>query len=165
MTRRVGVAFAIFVATMLCSGSNGQAHAGAGWLSGLSESIGALNRNIQQSVQQLNQQVQQTVQANLAQVHQMTNDLNERIATEGNVVQTKGSNIFVSGNGETKIVQSGRTSDGKPYVRESIDKIVGDTLRHTERIYDPTTKETKVHAYTLDLKDPNAKPVPINDAA
>lgn len=165
MTRPAGVAFAIFVATMLCSGSNGQAYAGTGWLSGLSESIDALNRNIQQSVQQLNQQVQQTVQANLAQVHRMTDDLKERIATEGAAVQTSGSNILVSGNDGTKIVQSGRTSDGKPYVRESVDKIVGDTLRHTERIYDPTTKTTKVHGYTLDLKDPNAKPVPINGDA
>lgn len=75
-----------------------------------------------------------------------------------------GSSVIQTNDG-TRIVQSGRTSDGKPYVRESTDKIVGDTLRHVERIYDPTTNSTKVHGYTLDLKDPNAKPVPINEVS
>lgn len=76
-----------------------------------------------------------------------------------------GNNMIVMNNGGTTIVQSGRTSDGKLFVRESTDKIVGDTLRHVERIYDPAMNTSKVHGYTLDLKDPNAKPVPIHEAA
>ncbi|CAL7938336.1 unnamed protein product [Xylocopa violacea] len=153
---------AILVAAALCSSTNGQAD----WLAGLNENIDALNKNIQQNVQHLNRQIHQTVQANLAQVHQLTDNLREKIATNVDVAQMiGGNNVILSTSDGTKIVQSGRTSDGKPYVRESTDKIVGDTLRHLERIYDPTTNSSKVHGYTLDLKDPNAKPVPINDAA
>ncbi|XP_076759194.1 uncharacterized protein LOC143428307 [Xylocopa sonorina] len=149
----------ILVAATLCSDTNGQ-----DWLAGLNENIDALNKNIQQNVQHLNRQIHQTVQTNLAQVHRLTDNLHDRITS--NVVQMGGgNNVILTTNDGTKIVQSGRTSDGKPYIRESTDKIVGDTLRHLERIYDPTTNSSKVHGYTLDLKDPNAKPVPINDAA
>ncbi|CAK9807420.1 hypothetical protein ANTQUA_LOCUS5191 [Anthophora quadrimaculata] len=156
---------AILVGVLLCSGSDGQASVGTDWLSGLSANIDALNRNIQQNVQQLNQRIQETVHGNLEQVHRLTENLNEELATArpATVQAIGGNNVILSGNDGTKIVQSGRTSDGKPYVRETTDKIVGDTLRHVERIYDPTTNSSKVYGYTLDLKDPGAKPVPIND--
>lgn len=51
------------------------------WLSGLTESIGTLNKNIQQNVQQLNQQIQHTVQSNLAQVHRITENLPKDIGS------------------------------------------------------------------------------------
>ncbi|KOC59162.1 hypothetical protein WH47_11238 [Habropoda laboriosa] len=159
--------FARNVCVSIGSGSDGQVFVGTDWLDGLSANIDALNRNIQQNVQQLNERIQETVQGNLEQVREMTKNLKEELATaRPATVQAVGSNnVILSSNDGTKIVQSGRTSDGKPYVRETTDKIVGDTLRHVERIYDPTTNSSKVHGYTLDLKDPNAKPVPINDAA
>ncbi|XP_017796661.1 PREDICTED: uncharacterized protein LOC108577941 [Habropoda laboriosa] len=165
MTGRMVVA--MIAGALLCSGSDGQVFVGTDWLDGLSANIDALNRNIQQNVQQLNERIQETVQGNLEQVREMTKNLKEELATaRPATVQAVGSNnVILSSNDGTKIVQSGRTSDGKPYVRETTDKIVGDTLRHVERIYDPTTNSSKVHGYTLDLKDPNAKPVPINDAA
>ncbi|XP_076240881.1 uncharacterized protein LOC143183255 isoform X2 [Calliopsis andreniformis] len=134
------------------------------WLGGLTESIGELNKNIQQNVQQLNQRVQQTVQENLSQVHQLTGNLNEEMAS-GRMSVSGGNNVVLTNQDGTTIVQSGRTSDGKEYVRQSTDKIVGDTLRHVDRIYDPATNTSRVHGYTLDLKDPNAKPVPIHEGA
>ncbi|XP_029052785.1 uncharacterized protein LOC114880677 [Osmia bicornis bicornis] len=161
---RVCVAI-LLVGAMLCSGCNGQAVPGTNWLQGLSQSIEALNRNIQQNVQQVNQRVQETVRSNLEQVDQLRENLNEG-SGPGNVQIIGGNNnLFVSGQDGTKIVYSGRTSDGKPFVRETTDKVVGDTLRHVDKIYDPATKVSRVHGYTLDLKDPNAKPVPINDDA
>ncbi|KAK9308865.1 hypothetical protein QLX08_001280 [Tetragonisca angustula] len=167
MRALVDVSFcvAIVVAAMSCR-SNGQVLGGTDWLRGLNENIEALNRNIQQNVQQLNQRIHETVQENLAHVHRMTENLNEELANApASVYTVGGGSSVIQSNDGTRIVQSGRTSDGKPYVRESTDRIVGDTLRHVERIYDPTTNSTKVHGYTLDLKDPNAKPVPINEAS
>ncbi|XP_017765226.1 PREDICTED: uncharacterized protein LOC108554452 [Eufriesea mexicana] len=162
----VGVSVAILVGAMLYSGTDGQTYVGTDWLKGLSQNIDALNRNIQQNVHQLNQRIQETVHGNLAQVYRLTENLNAEAATGPASVQAiGGNNVILSGHDGTKIVHSGRTSDGKPFIRESTDKVVGDTLRHVERIYDPTTNTSKVHGYTLDLKDPGAKPVPINDTA
>ncbi|KOX79710.1 hypothetical protein WN51_11320 [Melipona quadrifasciata] len=146
--------------------SNAQAFSASGtdWLRGLNENIDALNRNINQNVHQLNRRIHETVQQNLAQVHRMTQNLHEDSSSSSSSIGGGGgSSSVIQSNDGTRIVQSGRTSDGKPYVRESTDRIVGDTLRHVERIYDPTTNSTKVHGYTLDLKDPNARPVPINE--
>lgn len=86
------------------------------------------------------------------------------VTAAGSVQTIGGNNVVLTNNDGTKIVQSGRTSDGKQYVRESTDKIVGDTLRHVDRIYDPATKTSRVYGYTLNLKDLTAKPVPIDDA-
>ncbi|XP_076677540.1 uncharacterized protein LOC143373832 isoform X2 [Andrena cerasifolii] len=154
------ISVAMLVGAFLCSCS-GQGILGMDWLSGLTESIGTLNRNIQHNVQQLNQQIQHTVQSNLAQVHRMTENLPKDIGT-GNVQLSGVGNLVLQDNDGTTIVQSGRTSDGKTFVRKTTDRIVGDTLRHLERIYDPATNTSKMHGYTLNLKDPNAKPVPIN---
>lgn len=156
---------AILLGLLLCSGSDGQRILGMDWLGGLTANIDALNRNIQQNVQELNQRIQDTVQSNLAQVQRATENLNEEVASGRIQSVVGGNNMIVTNNGGTTIVQSGRTSDGKLFVRESTDKIVGDTLRHVERIYDPAMNTSKVHGYTLDLKDPNAKPVPIHEAA
>ncbi|XP_012237239.1 uncharacterized protein LOC132911744 isoform X1 [Bombus pascuorum] len=167
MRGRISVFCAAMVATvMLCSRSSGQVYAGTDWLRGLHENIGALNRNIQHNVMQLNQRIQETVQANSAQIHRVTEKLNEELAHgPASVHKIGGNNVIISNNDGMKIVHSGRTSDGKPYVRESTDKIVGDILRHVERIYDPTMNTSKVLGYTLDLKDPDAKPIPISEFA
>lgn len=92
---------------------------------------------------------------------------NETVLAHGpaSVHKIGGNNVIISNNDGMKIVHSGRTSDGKPYVRESTDKIVGDILRHVERIYDPTMNTSKVLGYTLDLKDPDARPIPISEFA
>ncbi|XP_076630449.1 uncharacterized protein LOC143346333 [Colletes latitarsis] len=149
---------ALLLIAILSSGCVGQqAGLGMDWLSGLHDSIHALNRNIQQ----VNQQVQDTVQGNLAQIHQLSGNLHEGLRA-GTVQSIGGSNVVMTTQDGTRIVQSGRTSDGKEYVRESTDKIVGDTLRHVDRIYDPATNTTRVFGYTLDLKDLNSKPVLID---
>ncbi|XP_003692061.1 uncharacterized protein LOC100868947 isoform X1 [Apis florea] len=154
------ISVVIFVGAMLCSSSDGQVYMGTNWLKDLNENINALNRNIQQNMQQLQQRIHNTVQSNLERAHRLT----ENLANNPNTIQMiGGSSVIVSNNDGTKIVQSGRTSDGKPYIRESTDKIIGDTLQHIEKIYDPITNTSKMHGYTLNLKDPSAKPVPLND--
>ncbi|XP_006563633.2 uncharacterized protein LOC726323 isoform X2 [Apis mellifera] len=153
------ISVVIFVGAMLCS-SDGQVYMGTNWLRDLHENINALNRNLQQNMYQLQQRIHNTVQRNLEHAHRLT----ENLDSNSNMIQMIGGNsVIVTNNDGTKIVQSGRTSDGKPYIRESTDKIIGDTLRHIERIYDPITNTSKMHGYTLNLKDPSAKPVPLND--
>lgn len=155
------ISVVILVGAMLCSISDGQVYMGTNWLKDLHENINALNRNLQQNMYQLQQRIHNTVQRNLEHVHRLTENLDNN---SNNMMQMIGGNsVIVSNNDGTKIVQSGRTSDGKPYIRESTDKIIGDTLQHIERIYDPITNTSKMHGYTLNLKDPSAKPVPLND--
>ena len=76
---------------------------------------------------------------------------------------TPGSTIVVNGGygGSSRTIFSGQGPDGEPYFRDSEDRIVGDILHHTDRIYNPARRTMDEFRYTLDLKDPNAKPVPI----
>ncbi|XP_012146925.1 uncharacterized protein LOC100879309 [Megachile rotundata] len=148
------ICLAILVA--MCSGSSGQWS--PDWVSGLSRNIEALNRNIQENVRQVNLGVQEAVRGSLEQARQATN---EKLIS-GDVQIIGGNNAIVSNQDGVKFVRSGHTSDGKPYTRESSEQIVGDVLRHVLKVYYPATNTTAVHGYTLDLKDPNAKPVPIN---
>lgn len=74
-----------------------------------------------------------------------------------------GSTVVINGGsgGSTRVVFSGQGPNGEPYFRDSEDRIVGDVLHHTERVYNPSKKAMDEYRYTLDLKNPNAKPVPV----
>lgn len=72
-----------------------------------------------------------------------------------------GSTILINGaGGVSRTVFSGQTSNGEPYFRDSEDRVVGKILHHTDRIYNPGTRKMEEFRYTLDLTDPEAKPVP-----
>ncbi|KZC11081.1 PREDICTED: uncharacterized protein LOC107189225 isoform X2 [Dufourea novaeangliae] len=158
-----GIGIATIVAAILCSHLDGQGIQGADWLGDLTKSISELNRNIQENVQQLNREVQERVQSNVEHAHRLTSNLDKKLVP--GTAQTTGNNVVVSDGHGTRIVQSGRTSNGRTFVRESSDDIVDDTLRHVDKIYDPEANTTRVYGYTLNLKDPNAKPVLIDSPA
>ena len=70
------------------------------------------------------------------------------------------SSIIVNGNsGTSRSIQSGTGPDGKPYYVESENVVIGERLFHTDRIYNYTTKNLEERKYSLNLSDPNAKPV------
>ncbi|XP_076651542.1 uncharacterized protein LOC143358353 [Halictus rubicundus] len=166
MRLEIGVAILVGVA-FLRSGADGQYVLGETWANDLTRNLGLLNRNIQENVHQLNQRISDTVGAEVAQVRRLTDNLNEGIArgtikTTGGVNIVSGNNLIVSDNGGTRIVQSGRTSNGTAYVREISETVMGDTLRHVDKIHYPATNVTRVYGFTLDLNDVGTNPVPID---
>lgn len=60
-------------------------------------------------------------------------------------------------------MNKGTDAEGRPFYIESEDLVVGDTLYHTDRVYNQTTGRLDETRYTLDRKDPKAKPMYIND--
>ncbi|XP_076296056.1 uncharacterized protein LOC143216664 [Lasioglossum baleicum] len=163
---KLGIVAILVVVVLFRSGVDGQNILGTNWVNDLTRNLGALNRNIQENVQQLNQRISESVGSEVAQVRQLTDNLNEGIATGriqaisgGTIVN--GNNIVVSNERETKIVMSGRTSDGKAFVRELSESVVGDTLRHVVKITYPMLNVTRVYGFTIDLKHVDSKPVPI----
>lgn len=159
--QRGGVFLAILLCCSLCRGQNVFRQ---DWLQGLLDNIEKTNAGINRSVQQLNQRIQQDVQTRLAEVDQITRDAQKTIAENARSGGQDGSTIIINGNGGTsRSVFSGRTPDGQPYFRDTERTVIGDTLHVHERYYDPETRKMKERRYNLNLKDPNAKPVPIDD--
>ncbi|XP_053977372.1 uncharacterized protein LOC128875642 isoform X1 [Hylaeus volcanicus] len=163
------ICVAMLFGAILCSESVGQQMgSGIDWVNGLSDNINWLNRNIQQNVQRIHQQVNDNLEQAMTQGRRFSDNLSKQIAaasgnshsfSSGSTQTFSSGNVLVTDNDGTRLVQSGRTSDGRQYIRESTDKLEGDMLRHVDRIYDPATNTTRVYGYILNLKDHNAKPV------
>ncbi|XP_012288786.1 uncharacterized protein LOC105704282 isoform X2 [Orussus abietinus] len=136
------------------------------WMRGLFSSIERLNQDLQGNIQRMNEQIQANLRTQLARVDQLTQDA-VRTAENGSsnqytVVNPGGQSIVVnSGQSAVRTVISGHTKDGQPYFRDSEDKIIGDTLHHTDKSYNAAGDLVNEHKYTLDLKKPDARPEPV----
>ncbi|XP_078051867.1 uncharacterized protein LOC144478018, partial [Augochlora pura] len=160
------------------SGANGQAIFGPNWLSGLTNGLGDLNRNIQANVQQLNQDRGEgesrggggsTTGGRLEREHrrevtvEFVADTGTKQSINGDVV-CGGGNVVVSDvNTVSTTILSGRTANGTTYVCNIEESSKDGVLRHVEKIFHPATNQTQTFTWTLDLNVPGAKPVPIVD--
>lgn len=83
----------------------------------------------------------------------------------GRIIQsvTSGSSIIISGNGVTRTILSGRTSDGEPYTRDIEERREGDFLYHKETFSKPKDNSSEIFRWKLDLATPGAKPEIITD--
>ncbi|XP_043282124.1 uncharacterized protein [Venturia canescens] len=141
----------------------GQGVLGQDFTKNLLANINQLTAGIQNNVQQTVHQIQENVQAHLAQIDRVNKDMAAKLGKDGQYTTTlgNGSTILINGvGGVSRTIFSGQTSNGEPYFRDSEDRVVGNILHHTDRIYNPTTRSMDEFRYTLDLKDPKAKPVP-----
>ncbi|KAF7383879.1 hypothetical protein HZH68_014636 [Vespula germanica] len=140
-----------------------------GWLDGLNMDLNKFQQDIQQGVQNLQYNIQKSVEKSIADVTKYTDSVQEAIkrgefksfATDGSTIITNGPGTIVTkGLGTSRVITSGYLSNGQPYSYDVEDKVIGRTLYHTERYYNNTDGGVDVIAYTLDLDDPKAKPVP-----
>ncbi|KAK2579337.1 hypothetical protein KPH14_008288 [Odynerus spinipes] len=147
------------------------------WLAGLNENLNKLQHQIQESVQNIQTDVQRTVQKSLAHVDQITSRVNEDVEEAvrkggkgggGHSTIITGINsgtVVMNSPGSSRTITSGSLPDGKPFWYDVEDKVIGRNLYHTERYYNNSDKGIEVIAYTVNLDDPKAKPVPINTGA
>lgn len=93
---------------------------------------------------------------------------------QGNIISVNGSSIIstngVDGtkivtyiDGVSRIVTSGRAPNGEPYVRDIVEKRIGDMLYYNETTLNPKTGATETIAWKLNLAIPGAKPEIITD--
>lgn len=151
--------FGIIFLYAILSRSNAQLN--LNWMEGLFDHINKLNQNINENVGRITQDIQDNVQSQLARLDELQKQLNR---TDFTALSRNGNSIIINGSGGTsRTVYSGHTPDGQPYFRDTEERVVGDTLYHYERFYNPKTKNVEESRYTLNLSDPNAKPVPINN--
>ncbi|XP_043256816.1 uncharacterized protein LOC122399855 [Colletes gigas] len=149
---------ALFLIAILRSVCVGQQE-GLDWQSSLNDNIQSLNQQIQR-------QVQATVQQNLAHAHRQIRNLADRIRNGSMSHSGGGSSSIMTIRNGMKAILSGVTSGGRTVVREIDESMVGNTLRHVVKIYEPpvtATTNTIVFGFTLDLTDVNAKPVLVNE--
>ncbi|KAG7200787.1 hypothetical protein KM043_003161 [Ampulex compressa] len=149
---------------LLCSWCAGQGILGANWLQGLHENIDRMNRNINENVRHLNRQIQENVQKQLKQVDELRKNINATGQQRSTLVVGNNGGVYVNGaGGSTRWIYSGQGEDSRPYYRDVEERIVGSVLHRTERVRNPETKGVHEYRYTLDLSDPKAKPVPVED--
>lgn len=101
---------------------------------------------------------------------------------QGNIISTGGSSIIstdgssiistsdIDGtrvvsiiDGISRVVTSGRTPNGEPYVRDVVEKRIGDMLYYNETTSNPKTGATETVAWKLNLAIPGSKPEIITD--
>ncbi|XP_035740787.1 uncharacterized protein LOC118449821 isoform X1 [Vespa mandarinia] len=145
------------------------------WLGGFKMDLSEFQRGIQQGVQNLQYNIQQNVEKSLADVRKLTANIEENVqeaikkgelksyATDGSTIITSGPGTIITngGLGTSRIITSGHLPNGQPYSYDIEDKVIGRTFYHTEKYYNQTKGGIDVTGYTLDLDDPNAKPVPL----
>lgn len=166
----------VLIVTLLISVIDGASFATIGdWVndftSNLNRELSNMNRQINEQVAQINEDVThltENIQKNVEQTIQ-----NLPRDAQGNIISVNDSSIITTSNGGTKIVTyidgisrivtSGRTPNGEPYVRDVVEKRIGDMLYHNETILNPKTGATETIAWKLNLAVPGAKPEIITD--
>ncbi|CAL1673804.1 unnamed protein product [Lasius platythorax] len=128
-----------------------------------------LNRDINDMIQRINQEVNQQV-----------TDLNKSIEktienlpkdAQGNIISTgssivsinNGSKIVTIVDGVSRTITTGHTPNGEPYVRDVVEKRIGDMLYCNETTFNPKTGATETIAWKLNLAIPGSKPEIITD--
>lgn len=76
----------------------------------------------------------------------------------GRIITNNNSVIVTTGNGLSRSIVSGHTSDGQPFVRDITERYEGNILYHNEIYFNPRTNVTERIRWKLDLSIPNAKP-------
>lgn len=137
-------------------------------LQGVFEGITRMRESLQQNINQLNRQIHDNVRGYFSNVERFHEDLRKKIgANMPSISDTNNGNaIVISSNGgatigASRMVYSGYTPNGEPYYRDSERKVKDGILHHFERVYDSKEDRIKEYRYTLDLKDPDAKPVEV----
>ncbi|KAL2737648.1 uncharacterized protein V1478_001734 [Vespula squamosa] len=126
---------------------------------------------LQQDIRDLQYNIQKKVENSLADVRKITDHIEENVqeaikkgelknVADSTIITNGPGTIITNGHGTSRIITSGYLSNGQPYSYDVEDKVIGRTLFHTERYYNNTKGGVDVIAYTLDLDDPKAKPVP-----
>ncbi|XP_011646632.1 uncharacterized protein LOC105433167 [Pogonomyrmex barbatus] len=145
------------------------------WSSDLTRSLNRMTQDINEQVQhftrnlhaQIEENVQRSLQPALEQVQETINNLprdaHGRIITNGNIISNGNIMSITSQNGISKIVMSGRTPDGEPYVRIIEERHEGNVLYHSETTSNPKTGATESIRWKLDLATPGAKPEILTD--
>jgi len=91
-------------------------------------------------------------------------DTQGRILTNGHIISNGGNIVSISsGNGVSRTVMSGHTTDGEPYVRNIEERNDGTYLYHNESSYNPRTNITERIRWKLNLTTPGAVPELITD--
>lgn len=114
-------------------------------------------------VSRMNQAIQKSVTAQVARAKGIAEQAVKKAKAgfwPAGSSKTGSSGVILSGTGSNShFVSSGKDPKGKPYYMETDNVVVGDTLFHTERVYNASTKKIDERRYTVDLLNPNAKPV------
>ncbi|OXU20211.1 hypothetical protein TSAR_003581 [Trichomalopsis sarcophagae] len=157
---------AILLAAFLLASYQGQMAGADDWLSNLLSGVNAqveqINRNVNQQVSRINQDVQaqvarvnEDVQAQVARAQEAAKN-----AKPGEYSVNQGNTVIINGNrGYYRTVNSGVDSEGRPYSIEIEDRVKDGVLRHTERIYNATTKRYQTFVSERKLSDPQAEPI------
>lgn len=90
---------------------------------------------------------------------------------QGNIISTgssivsinNGSKIVTIVDGVSRTITTGHTPNGEPYVRDVVEKRIGDMLYCNETTFNPKTGATETIAWKLNLAIPGSKPEIITD--
>ncbi|XP_015109848.1 uncharacterized protein LOC107036415 [Diachasma alloeum] len=138
------------------------AYGHADWTSDLLSNIHRMTENIHNNVHQIQERVQANVRDHLARIDHLNHDINQRVAEINKEVENAGPTLRINSNGgSSRSIISGHLPNGEPYFRDVEERTIGDTLHRFENVYNPKTQQMERYHTTLDLKDPNAKPVPV----
>ncbi|XP_058797840.1 uncharacterized protein LOC131668037 [Phymastichus coffea] len=131
------------------------------WFGDLFGNINRWTEGIQSNVHRMTQQIQHNVNEQVSRANQQVAEALKNVdKLNGTYVSAGDSSVIVTNSGgSSRKVQSGTDVNGNPYYVESENLVVGGILYHTDRVYNYTTKKLEEHRYTLNLSDPNAKPV------
>ncbi|XP_029171501.1 uncharacterized protein LOC114940893 [Nylanderia fulva] len=153
----------VLIATMLASACVIQGASITDWVT---EFTSNLNRDLNSQIQQINQEVAdltKNIQKDVAKTIQ-----NLPRDAQGNIISDSGSSVIsVTGNGTkyvtiidgvSRIITTGYTKDGEPYIRDIVEKRIGDMLYRNETITFPKTGVSETTAWKLDLAKPGSKP-------
>lgn len=141
------------------------------WVTNLRQELSAMNENIQREVQSYTQNLQReinsSVQWQLEQVRREIENLPKD--AQGRIITSDGHSLIINdgtsminsltvNNGISKMITSGRTKDGEPYIRIIEERRDGNYLYHNETSTNPKTNVTESIRWKLDLNTPGAKP-------
>ncbi|XP_066595725.1 uncharacterized protein [Prorops nasuta] len=131
------------------------------WLGGLFQNIQKMTKEIQEDVDKLTRGIGENVKQQVAEANKLAKNAVEAAGngTANSISIGDGSSVIMRNSGLQTVITSGVTEDGKPFYRATQEKVQGHILDHYEKVYEPNGKTLNEYRYTLDLKDPTAKPV------
>ncbi|XP_070154627.1 uncharacterized protein [Polyergus mexicanus] len=159
MTRQIN--HVILISTLLISACVIEGASIAAWVNDFTSD---LNRNLNDMIQQINAQVAyltDSVEKNVEEtIQNLPKDAQGNIITNGSSIISinNGNKIITIVDGVSRIITSGRTPNGEPYIRDVEEKRIGDMLYHNETTWNPETGASKTIAWKLNLAIPGAKP-------
>ncbi|XP_011301291.1 uncharacterized protein [Fopius arisanus] len=146
----------IYMLLFFAIGTYGQSD----WTADLRSNIDRITEDINNNVHQLQQKIHANVQDNLARIDLLKHNIDQQVEKINEDVKNGKQTVIINGGGSTRSVISGTLPNGETYFHDIEERKIGDTLHRFESLYNPQTQQVERYHTILDLKDPNAKPIP-----